>query len=375
MTKVIRQAVGILPEQDQTNLSKGQKAFNSLIRRIETRRKRLRAWEAVTPSFQKKYTDELLPLEQAERALRVKLAYRLDEACSQKGLTKTERHMVSELITDLAGDLIGACGDAQLKAIYNNHSRSDYDAEMAAELQEMRSALEAVLGVELGDDIDMSSPDDMLLRAQETLQAQWEQETAESQARQERRAKRKQSAKQLAAQERKDEAQAQQSLSIREVYRKLASALHPDREPDPQERERKTELMQRVNQAYGKRDLLHLLELQLELEHIDQRAMNALSEDRLKHYNEILKEQLGELDREIQRVEAGFRQSYAFSPIARISPDTVMRSLEHEIADMREDIAELEHDLTALADTKMLKGWLKGLKRRQAAIRFDELLF
>jgi hypothetical protein len=53
---------------------------------------------------------------------------------------------------------------------------------------------------------------------------------------------------------------------------------HPDREPDPHERERKTALMQRANHAYGKNDLLKLLELQLELEHIDQPAYTTLDD-------------------------------------------------------------------------------------------------
>ncbi|WP_262471530.1 J domain-containing protein, partial [Clostridioides difficile] len=83
---------------------------------------------------------------------------------------------------------------------------------------------------------------------------------------------------------REQEEQAQISLSIREVYRKLASALHPDRETDPQERDRKTRLMQRVNEAYDKNNLLQLLELQLELDHIDQRSINHISEARLTHY-------------------------------------------------------------------------------------------
>jgi curved DNA-binding protein CbpA len=44
---------------------------------------------------------------------------------------------------------------------------------------------------------------------------------------------------------------------VREVFRKLASELHPDRETDPAEHARKTELMQRVNQAYKAGDLCH----------------------------------------------------------------------------------------------------------------------
>ncbi len=50
--------------------------------------------------------------------------------------------------------------------------------------------------------------------------------------------------------EQRREAEAQQATqSVREVYRKLASALHPDRETDERQREAKTALMQRVNQA------------------------------------------------------------------------------------------------------------------------------
>ncbi|MFT4510396.1 hypothetical protein [Caballeronia sp. 15711] len=81
--------------------------------------------------------------------------------------------------------------------------------------------------------------------------------------------------------------------------------MHPDREINPQERERKTALMQMANQAYRKNSLLQSMELQLALEQIDQSVINNIGEDRLKHYNKILKEQVGELDHEILHVENG----------------------------------------------------------------------
>jgi hypothetical protein len=375
MTKAIRQAVSIAPGHNKTSLSRGQKAFNTLIKQIEKRRTRLRAWERVTPTFQKQYVDDLLPLERQSADLQVKMVYRLDGAFDQKGLTKTERRTISELIAQLAGDLIEECDDGQLKVIYNKHSQTDYDSEAAAELEDMKLALEAMLGVELGDDIDMSSPDEVLQRAHARMEEQQAQEAAANQAREERRAKRKKSAKQLAAQAKQEAEQAELSQSIREVYRKLASALHPDREADPQERERKTALMQRANQAYGKNDLLKLLELQLELEHIDQRAINDISEDRLKHYNKILREQLGELDQEILHVEAGFRHAYGIPPFIHVSPETVLHNLANDIAGLRQCIRGLEVDLLVFEDLKQLKGWLKHLKRQQAAIRFDEMPF
>ncbi|MGF6408819.1 molecular chaperone DnaJ [Paraburkholderia sp. MM5482-R1] len=375
MTSAHRRSVSIAVGHNKASLSKGQKAFNTLIRQIEKRRNRLGAWEAVAPAFQKKYVDELLPLERLSTDLRVKMVYRLEEACNQKGLTASERRMISELVTGLAGELIEGCDDTQLKAIYNRHSQSDYDSEAAAELEDMKSVLEMMLGVELGDDLDMSSPEEVLQRAHARMEEQQAQEVAENQAREERRAKRKKSAKQLAAQARQEAEQAQLSQSIREVYRKLASALHPDREPDPQERQRKTALMQRVNQAYAKNNLLQLLELQLELEHIDQSAVNNISEYRLKHYNSILKEQLGELDQEILHVEAGFRQAYGIPPFIEVSPDTVIRNLAGDIAEIQHSIRDLEKNLLAFEDLRKLKIWLKDLKRRQAALRFEEMPF
>jgi uncharacterized protein (DUF697 family) len=375
MSKANRHAVSIAPGHNTASLSQGQKTFNNLIKQIEKRRTRLRAWETVTPTFQKRYVDELLPLERGSTDLQVKMVYRLDDAWGQKGLTKTERRTISELIAELAGDVVEASDDAQLKVIYNRHSQSDYDSEAAAELEDMKAVLEAMLGVELGDDLDMSSPDEVLQRAQARMEEQQAQEAAEYQAREARRAKRKKSPKQLAAEARQAAEQAELSQSIREVYRKLASALHPDREPDPQERERKTALMQRANQAYGKNDLLKLLELQLELEHIDQNAINDISEERLRHYNKILREQLGELDQEIVQVEASFRHAYEISPFIDVSPATVLRNLANDIAGLRQHIRDLQADLLVFEDLQQFKGWLKHLKRRQADIRFDELPF
>jgi len=97
---------------------------------------------------------------------------------------------------------------------------------------------------------------------------------------------------------------------VREIFRKLASALHPDRESDTKQREAKTVLMQKVNQACTANDLLTLLELQLRIEQIDASHIANASAQRLKHYNKVLTEQLGELRMEVERVEMGFRVDF-----------------------------------------------------------------
>ena len=360
MSKVRHPAISIAPDQhaqDARPLSKGQRSFNALIRQIENRRGRLANWEATTAQFQARYAGEFLPLKRTCTALQIRMVRSLDEAYEHESLTKPERRKISALIVDLAGSLIDE--DATLKPIYNKYSGSDFDREAAAQAAEMKSRLEAVLGVDLGDDADVNSHEALLQRARAHIKEQAAKKAAVAAKREARRAAREKSPKQLAAEAREQEEQAQVSLSIREVYRKLASALHPDRETDPKERERKTKLMQRVNEAYDKSNLLQLLELQLEREHIDQRAINHISEARLTHYNEILKDQVRELDRQIHRAEMGFRHTYGYHQPGGLSPDAVLTHLAANIDALHERIRHIEQYLGSFDDIKQLRRMLK----------------
>ena len=376
MTRTHVKTVCIATSQDPSTLSKQQKAFNTLIKQIEKARAQLVAWETASQAYLEKYSREWVPLVETSQELQVKFVHRLDQASSQPGLTRTERGMIADLIVKLAGELVAARNDGELKAVYNKHSRSDFDSEEAASIKGMKAILEDALGVELGDDLDMSSPEDIMKRAKAQIDEMQAREDAERQAWEERRARRKKSAKQL-AKEAQQQAEAQQiSQSIREVYRKLASVLHPDRETDPQERDRKTALMKRANLAYDKKDLLQLLELQLELEHIDQASIGQISEERLKHYNTILKDQHIELAQEILHVEGEFKARFGIDPFVRVSPGNIMSHLKNDIRNIQFTLRDLGNDLLALNDIKKFKAWLKEMRRRPVRDDdFDDLDF
>ncbi|VWC76543.1 J domain-containing protein [Burkholderia contaminans] len=364
-------AVAIAPGHEAASLSKAQKAFNTLVQQIEKRRERLGAWEAVMPAFQKKFVDELLPLEQTSTALRIRLLNQLDDAYLQKGLSKAEQSTLSGMIANMAGDLLDFSDDAQLKAIHARHSVTDHGSHAAAE-PKPESKPESPPGVATEDDLDALSPEELMARMQAELDEQFERDMAEHAAREAQRAKRKKAPRQSAALAKRESEQAEASRSIREVYRKLASVLHPDRETDPGEQARKTVLMQRVNHAYANGKLLQLLELQLEIEQIDRHAINGLGEDRLARYNGILEDQLRELDQEIQDVEAGFRRTYGIAPSVKVAPDTVMRMLTRDIAGTQRSIHDLNLTLREFDDPANVKDWLKDLKRQQAFPRFDD---
>ena len=361
MTKAHRPAISIAPDQhadDSSALTKGQKAFNALIKQIENRRKRLADWETATVQFQSRYAGEFLPLERSRIALQIRFVRNLDQIYEHEAFTKAERRKISALIIDLTRDLIDE--DTSLKALYNKYSGTDFDREAALQAAEMKARLEAALGVDLGDDADVHSEEALLQRARVHIEQRAEKKAAAATKREARRAARKKSPKQLAAEAREEDEQAQISISIREVYRKLASALHPDRESDPQERDRKTRLMQRVNEAYDKNNLLQLLELQLELEHIDQRSINQISAARLTHYNQILKDQVRELDRQIHRVETTFRYTYGYQRFGALPPDAILQKLDIDIAALRQHVRNIEQDVAAFDDFKDVRRMLKS---------------
>lgn len=86
----------------QAPLNKQQTAFNSLVKKIEAKRKRLAEWEAAIAMFRRRFVADLLPLQDKETDLQVRLAQALDLAHAQPGVTKGEKRKLTGLIVDLA---------------------------------------------------------------------------------------------------------------------------------------------------------------------------------------------------------------------------------------------------------------------------------
>lgn len=333
-------------------LNKDQNAFNNLIKKIEARRQRLKEWEDTLPTFRHQYARELFTLEEQRVDLQCKLAQTLDAAHDGKGMTKNQKFKLGVVIADLAEAVLENRDDLAIKELYNKHSPWDFDEQEAESLNGVKSMLEGALGVDLGDDVDMHSPDDVMARVAAHFREQQE-------ALEKKTSHRKTSRREEARARRQEAEEQQLSQSIRDVFRKLASALHPDREPDPEERQRKTVLMQRANRAYEKGNLLQLLELQLELEQIDADHLATIKPERLKHYIKILKGQLGDLDAEIQHIEAEVVFEFGLSPFEPIHPGNLLPLVKKEVTASRKQIDSLQQQIELAGDPKRLKLWLK----------------
>jgi hypothetical protein len=118
----------------------------------------------------KKYVDQFVPLDRELQELNGKLVRRLHEAWPQKGLTKGERTMLSEMIADMAHRLLGKQDDPELKLIYNQHSASDYDREAEEELHEVKQVIEEMLDIDLGDDLGSATPEEIMQKMEAMLE-------------------------------------------------------------------------------------------------------------------------------------------------------------------------------------------------------------
>jgi hypothetical protein len=343
--------------------SKLQQRFRRLLQKVDELKQRVGAWRAARPDIDTAISLHAAALQRLHRLGR-EMAELLDRAYGHPVFSKVERKQLRGLICELVSELIASGDHDDLKPLYNRYGGRDFDAEAAMadarSAEALRSMMEE-LGVEFGD-ADVGSLEKLQAFTEAQMRAFEEEATAEE----ERRARRKKSAKQAAAAARKAEEQRSTSKALQEVYRGLAMALHPDREQDPDERARKAELMREVNVAYEGKDLLRLLELQLELERVEPARAEAVAEERLRHYNRILDEQARQLATELEELELPFRMQMGLGPSERLVPARVVAQIRGDTEGVKRQIAAASHDLDAFADVARLKAWLKRPSPRRA---------
>lgn len=356
----------------QASLSPAQKKFNSLIKKIDAQKQLLAEWQEMFERCQRDAVEKLAPLKQSMKEQQTAMVQLLDRQFTSNKFTQIQQEKLTHIIVELCEELLCSDDNAELKTMYNKYTQSNYDTEAEEEqdvaTEFMKSMFEKEFGIVLDDDdIDLQNPQ----ATAERLTAKVKQLEAEAEAAAAARPQRKKSAKQLAKEAREAEEAANVSKSIQAVYRQLTAALHPDREQDPIERERKTELMQQVTVAYSNKDLLKLLELQLAVEQIDQSKLSSLSAERLKHYNKILSDQLAELQDEVLFKENEIRMMLQLSPFEPLSPNRLVTLLKHDIQAMQAALKGIQNDLQVFQDVKNLKAWLKNFRLPQPESGFD----
>lgn len=352
--------INIAQSDNNVPLSKAKQEFNKLIKQIDSQKLELSAWQDIIPQYQHIYDAEVTPLLEQLEDLKEKLAYVLDAAYNNKSLTKTERLKIQDIICNIVSGLSKIEQDKSLKALYDKYSDSSFDQEKAGIYADFRDFTKEMFDIEL--DENMESTEDVFADVMKKMYQKFTEEEQKEEENLKKAKPRKKSAKALAKEAAKAKEEQEVSASIKSVYRCLAATLHPDKEQDLEERERKTQLMQEVNVAYNKKDLLALLELQMQVEQIDQESVNNITDEKIKNYNKILKEQLSELKDEIEYIKQAFSMRFdTYMPYMFLTTKNLMTNINYEKSIINQEINTIAEDLDLFGDIKNLK---RALKRR-----------
>ena len=348
----------IEPTLSKTTLTKAQKQFNTLVKKIEKLKAQLAEWRDEVPRHNERLRCEYEPLFKTYNTLRVELVHLLDRACVEKRLSKNERKKLRQLIPSITAELMAEEPSDAVKTLHDKYSDIGFDEQNDEVDDAMKSMIEEVFGLDVDPDIDINDPEQLRALLEQQAQAERARTQEHPPSSDPHHASRKQSAREQ--QQKSESALVQKSLQ--EVFRKLVAALHPDRAPDDAERERRTELMQRVNVAYEKKDLLQLLELQVHIEQVGATHISAQPDERLQHYNKMLKEQSEVLTQALEEAQLPFRYQLGLPPFTKLSANLVVAHMEQDIRGLKSSIAALQYDLHLFHDTAYLKTWLRDYK-------------
>lgn len=368
-------------------LSKAQQEFNRLSERLARLREHLLQWRAAEDQCARRAATELAPLQTQLTTLQAETVLWVDSflALPPQGnrLPKKLRAKLVAMLRLLASHVLDAGPHAAVEAAHDRHSRQSHRAAR----REQTDLAAALFGQAMGDpglfEGEAESVEALMQRAAERARARGDAApdgapADAAEAAEPANAPRQPRSRADKARARDAQALQEASQSVREVYRRLASSLHPDREPDAAERQRKTGLMAQVNEAYARRDLLALLAVQLDIEQIDAAHLVGLPDARLQHYIRVLKEQKLALEEELSLVQMPVcAQMQAQPGLLRWPPALLLQALDADLQNLRNAIGHLQHDSQALRDPATRLHLLRALEvddPDDAPDPFEELL-
>ncbi|WP_180039517.1 MULTISPECIES: molecular chaperone DnaJ [unclassified Acinetobacter] len=280
--------VSLLPSVEA--LSRQHKKLNKLIEQIEQQKLDLDLWQNAKSEIQSYIQLKLVPIYRDLHAVYFRQLAQLWQHLQQEDFAKADLAQLDAKLAKLAKQL--------KKSNYLNTAELEKVSEVDAFYQQhhahnqkpnrkTKSAQTEQSKVKGHTDIEQEATEEY-----ESYEA-WDSE-------QYQREKEEHQRRRLA--QKREQAEKLVNQSLKTVYLKIASIIHPDREPDESKKAEKTELLQRANEAYEQEDLFFLLKLQLEVEQSKNGSNKGLSAEQVKFYQQALEAQSQSLKQQIQEL-------------------------------------------------------------------------
>lgn len=341
-----------------------RRKFDQWMKKVNAAKTELTDWDAAQTAFSESFIAQIEPLRREAILARLRFARQLDQVIAKGWARTSEQGLCQDLLLGLVSDISSApqLDDAQraeLGDIYQRHSDMTLEQARQEELAELKRMTEETIGVELGAE-PIADEQELMRRMLEGMTDQYEHEFAQARAREAARAARRAARPKSAAQLRREAAEQGATDSLRDIYRRLASALHPDRATDEADRQRRHDLMARVNQAHGLGDLPALLMLQLEFEQIDPAHLAQASEERVQHYIVVLQQQHRDLGAQLNERRMRFGNTFGVEMSSRAKAVHLGQVLQEMARQLRAEVAMIETDLAQIMDKRGARRWIKA---------------
>ena len=352
---------------DQAPLTPAQQRFNALLARIEQLSGQIERLETWSDRHRYAHIQALRESVQLAQAHRKSLLLFVHERLQTANFTDRQQRMARGLVRGLL-DQLAASADPQVQALADLYV-SDEDTQEAAQeqaeaAQRLRERIEEALGQPIEKAGQYQTPEEMMQAGMRQWQRQQEADEQRKAAKRAAKKAHKRAQKKSAAAEKGEVPpavlrEADAKSAIRTVFRQLASALHPDREPDEQERLRKTALMSEVNAAYEKNELSTLLRLQMQVTQVNPQNATRMADAQLIAMASLLKEQVAALEDDLDALQSRLSRELCVPVRADVDEAEMTQALQRIQADQRHNADSLAADLRRIQNDAELKRWLK----------------
>ena len=270
--------------QPDAKHSPQQKKLNRLIEQIEQQKIQLEIWQKAKDEIQQYTQKTFMPVYTELHQVLFDQLEQLWNGLSHYELSKVDATQLDDKIYALAKILQDSklLNQQQLKKVNELYS---YYLQSAEYTQNKKSKKKKISDAEDFFDSETYTDETEFDDVEEWSTESYRQ--ARAQAKQKRQHEKQAQAEKLITQ------------SLKTVYLKIASIIHPDREQDESKKIEKTELLQQANTAYEQQDLFYLLKLQIQIEQNQSVSKKGLTADQVRFYQLALDAQSQKLQSEI----------------------------------------------------------------------------
>lgn len=299
-------------------LSDAQKEFNRLMKRLEKERAKHDLEEKRLDAMQKQIIEHIMPLIEECNLMNRDICILVRSALDRIKFSPRQRALLEDLLCgkarDLLDDPVGLSQDDCTKLItiirelipdyleesdeeFDDFPDEDFDKKVVQEqFDQMRADLENFARLN-SLDLDLSDLDpngdqkEFQRKLNERLRAVEEQILNKGISPNPPRKRKPTRAQQEKERKRLEQEEAKQK-DLKSLYKQLAKAIHPDLEKDPEMKLLKEAWMKRLTAAHAAGDLSELLRIEMEWLGEESDNLAKASEEKLKIYHAVLKEQI-----------------------------------------------------------------------------------